>query len=270
MINFHIAYPNLTYWHIIKKWVNKPVVITEHWSAYHFNFGVKKSLPRIKRIFRQGLPVIAISRALVNDLEKFSQTEIDSYVVPNAVDTEIFNRSNNRAKDSFFFMVSQWKEPKRPIVALEAFKLFQNTHPEYKLVIGGYGSQWAEIVKWQALSNLEQSIDLVGSLTSEQIAHYMQKCTAFIHPSGYETFSVVCAEAICCGAPVIAPKVGGIPEVVGKNGILLEEFNDYELALAMDQILKSSYTNDNLSKRFSKENVSKEYTNVITELLTKK
>ena len=42
IINIHIAYPLLTYFHWMKRWVTRPVVITEHWSGYHFNFGVKK------------------------------------------------------------------------------------------------------------------------------------------------------------------------------------------------------------------------------------
>src|SRR5690606_17503406 len=69
LINFHIAYPSLIHWHWIKKVFRRPVVITEHWSAYHFHFGVADAskLQPIKRIFRQGIPVIAVSNRLLAD-----------------------------------------------------------------------------------------------------------------------------------------------------------------------------------------------------------
>src|SRR5690606_19800960 len=62
IINFHIAYPMLTYWRLLNLIVDKPIVITEHWSAYHFNFNVKndRKLFRVKRIFSQQIPVIAV------------------------------------------------------------------------------------------------------------------------------------------------------------------------------------------------------------------
>jgi L-malate glycosyltransferase len=50
--NFHIAYPLLTYSRVLTLFIRKPIFVTEHWSAYHFNFGVKKKLKRIQRIFK--------------------------------------------------------------------------------------------------------------------------------------------------------------------------------------------------------------------------
>ena len=64
IINFHIAYPLCTYLHIYQSFIRKPIIITEHWSAYHFNFGVKKNLNRVKRIFKNNVTFITVSDAL--------------------------------------------------------------------------------------------------------------------------------------------------------------------------------------------------------------
>jgi len=93
IINFHIAYPNCTYIHRIRRWINIPVVISEHWSAYHFDFNIK--LPakrrRIQKIFQQEIPVIAVSNALIKDISNFSQSAFPAYVIYNIVNTQVFN-----------------------------------------------------------------------------------------------------------------------------------------------------------------------------------
>jgi glycosyltransferase involved in cell wall biosynthesis len=227
IINFHIAYPNLTYWHKIKNWIRIPVIITEHWSAYHYNFGVKQKLPRIQRIFRQQIPVFTVSRALATDIEMFSGAKFPSYVVPNIVDSTVFRNSgaSGNRKRQQFFMVSQWKKPKEPFVVIEAFKRLSDRFPKVTLRIGGYGPLLEEM-KAQCLPCT--NISFLGALDRTEVATEMRHAGAFLHSSGYETFSVVCAEAITVGCPVIASAVGGIPEFVNERNGLLVEHNTVE------------------------------------------
>lgn len=239
IINFHIAYPNLTFWHKIKKRISIPVVITEHWSAYHYNFGVKRELPRIQRIFQQDIPVITVSKALAIDIEIFSKSKFLSYVVPNIVDPAIFKGSGgkNHRKSQQFFMVGQWKKPKEPDVVIEAFKKVNQIFPRATLRIGGYGPLLEEM-KDQSFTH--SNIIFLGALDSKEVAKEMQEATAYLHSSGYETFSVVCAEAIIAGCPVIASAVGGIPEFVNKkNGILIEDNTVENFYGAMLQCLET-------------------------------
>jgi glycosyltransferase involved in cell wall biosynthesis len=53
-----------------------------------------------------------------------------------------------------------------------------------------------------------------------------------------ETFSLACAEAMAHGIPVLASRIGGLPEVVNdsENGLLFEPGNALELAQRMDQL----------------------------------
>lgn len=256
VINFHIAYPMLTYWHLIKRWVKKPIVITEHWSAYHFNFGVQKQLPRIQKIFRQNIPVITVSQALAKDIKVFSKTDFPHFVVPNVVDNKIFNLKKNQERKPFLFMVSQWKLPKTPLLIMQAY-LESDIVGKYTLKIGGYGPLWTDMYSFIKENEAEKKIELCGKLDSKEIADYMQECKAFLHPSDYETFSVVCAEAIASGAYVIVPKVGGIKEVVGKNGHLLNKnrISDWKEAF---QHIPSNFKSD-YNDQFSAEKVKKKY-----------
>jgi glycosyltransferase involved in cell wall biosynthesis len=262
LINFHIAYPNLTYWHKIKNWIFIPVVITEHWSAYHYDFGVKKKLPRIQQIFRQQIPVITVSKALAADIEMFSGAKFPSYVVPNIVDSTIFSNSGapgNRISQQFF-MVGQWKKPKEPFVVIEAFKRLSDQFPKATLRIGGYGPQLEEM-KAQCVACT--NISFLGALDSKVVANEMRHAAAFLHSSGYETFSVVCAEAVTVGCPVIASAVGGIPEFVNeRNGLLIEHNTADNFYEAMIQSLEN-HLNVSESPDFSVDAIGKFYFDVL-------
>lgn len=266
IINFHIAYPMLTYWHWIKDSVNKPVVIFEHWSAYHFNFGVKKPLPRIKKIFHQKIPVITVSQALAKDIANFAEAEFPKHVVPNVVDRSIFYSDPEIVRENFLFMVSQWKVPKNPVVAMDAFLEF-NIHKRYLLKIAGYGPLWNEMQKWVNKNHAQEWVQLLGPLDSSQIADHMRRCKAFLHPSEYETFSVVCAEARSCGAFVIAPRVGGIPEVVNDFGMLLDASTKTEWVEGLKASVDLPPQKADLEFEFSIERVGDRYVSALKDII---
>jgi len=242
-INFHIAYPNCTYLHLLKKFLNKPVVITEHWSAYHFNFNIKtpKKRKRIKNIFQHNIPVITVSKSLLGDIQRFSNSSFPGYIIPNVVNTDIFTYyeySQKQNKD-IFFAVSQWKWPKDPFILLKAWKTLQDTNNNIHLVIGGYGPQWHDMINLANDLNILDTVEFVGKMVQSQIAEEMNRATAFIHISEYETFSVVCAEALCCGTQVIASDVGGIKEMINEmNGILIENHED-RIIEAINYVVKN-------------------------------
>lgn len=267
LINFHIAYPNLTFWHWIKRWIKPKVVITEHWSAYHFNFGLSKPPPRIQHIFGQNLPVIAVSQALMRDVKTFSGTSFPEYIIPNIVDTSIFKIDKKIPRQPLrFLMAAYWKKPKDPFLIIKAFKLFVEDHPDANLVIGGFGPLEEEMVKVVNDLALEVSVEFLGKLDSNGMAEEMQKATGFIHCSDYETFSVVCAEALSCGCPVIASNVGGIPEFVNQsNGILIENRTPLTLKNAIEKLVSTEW-NIEMQDTFSFDKVGRKYYQTLNEI----
>ena len=95
----------------------------------------------------------------------------------------------------------------------------------------------------------------------------MQKSRAFLHPSKYETFSVVCAEATSCGVPVIAPKIGGIPEVVGEGGILLDKWLWEDWSSAMRKVTCATNKEFSVDHRFTKYSVGKHYYGILSKII---
>jgi starch synthase len=61
-------------------------------------------------------------------------------------------------------------------------------------------------------------------LPRPELVQVLSHATAFVCPSIYEPFGLVNVEAMACGAPVVASRVGGIPEIVveGEAGYLVD------------------------------------------------
>ena len=155
------------------------------------------------------------------------------------------------------------------------WKQVKDQLPNAILNIGGYGPQYDQLKEIILDLKLEKNVFLIGLLKPDQIAYEMHQSKAFIHCSDYETFSVVCAEALCCGTPVIASKVGGITEFVNKsNGILVEDNSPdsfFGSILDFEEESKNfdrkKISNDAVAK-FSEKKIGKDYFSALKEVIS--
>jgi len=281
VVNFHIAYPNCAYIGFLKYLIKSRIVITEHWSAYHFNFNVSKNrdLTRIKKIFYHNIPTITVSNALGEDIRIFAKVDVPVFIVPNVIDIETFryrrkpsiqNFSRPEHSNRIFLMVSLWKWPKDPFTIIKAWPEVLQKYPGTILKIGGYGPQWGDMKSLVDQLNLKDNIDFIGPLDPVSVAEEMSNATAFIHSSEYETFSVVCAEAVCCGTPVIAPNVGGISSIIDdSNGILFEPGSNIPTAIKNFLDKEEKFNPMDISKSAINSYSPKEVGNLYFQTLTK-
>lgn len=277
VLNFHIAYPFGVYLKFLNLFFKKPIVISEHWTAYHYHFYInkqKRGLRRIKKIFKSETPIIVVSEALANDIKKFSGNKSLKYhVLFNIVDSAIFNSSKpDYPKIPTFLMVNMWSKIKQPYMGIDAFEKLLLKYPDAKLKIGGFGPLWKEIKKYVQSKNIENSVVLLGKLNKYQIAEELNSSSALLHTSKYETFSVISAEAISCGVPVIAINEGGIPSFVNEtNGYLHNENTVDGWVKGMEYIIehqqKFNKTEIGLkaNKLFSKDVIGKKYYSILKQ-----
>ena len=278
-VNFHIAYPNAVYLRGLTKLFGRKAVITEHWSAYHFQFHQtnRHRLRRIIHIFKYPLGVLSVSEALSEDIRNFSQyPQLRQSIVPNVVDTELFYDSSSqlleRQRHAYFLAVSRWKLPKQPLILIEAWKEFVKHYPDMRLRIGGFGEMWKDMQQTVKDLGMSKHIDLLGRLTPQSTACEMQKAEAFVHVSNYETFSVVCAEALCCGTPIIVSNKGALPELISKaNGLLISKNTSEGVLTSLLQYMKKSQSfqraqiSQEAIRKFSPQAVGKQYYEAIRE-----
>jgi glycosyltransferase involved in cell wall biosynthesis len=89
--------------------------------------------------------------------------------------------------------------------------------------------------------NLDSKVSFVGHV--ENVCDYLQISDCFVFPTEYEALSNSLLEAISCGLPCIATRVGGNVDIISHkvNGLLFESGNERQLSRWMEVILNDSH-----------------------------
>ena len=120
-------------------------------------------------------------------------------------------------------------------VLLEAAQLVLKRMPHVRFVLAG--GNHPTLTK-ESLSRLVQQfslngqVEFVGYVPSEQLIGWYRRVTLCVLPSYYETFGIAALESMAFGVPVVATRVGGLPEVIvdGVTGFLVAPGNSHALA----------------------------------------
>jgi glycosyltransferase involved in cell wall biosynthesis len=122
---------------------------------------------------------------------------------------------------------------------IKAFKEVQLKHPKAKLVIAGQGREEENLKSLAQELGLSQQVMFAGFLEQTVLAAYIKGSRALVLPSLTEGLGRVAIEAQFLGRPVIASRVGGIPEIIadGETGLLVEPEDSRGLAEAMVRLL---------------------------------
>lgn len=121
-----------------------------------------------------------------------------------------------------------------------------------RLIIVGGSSEDGELeqlLKLREQLGLEQMVSFVGAREHWQLPLYYSAADVCLIPSYYESFCMVALEALACGTPVIASRVGHLEAIVrhGENGYLIEGHCPEPFAERLELLLG----NEALSQTFS-------------------
>jgi glycosyltransferase involved in cell wall biosynthesis len=135
-------------------------------------------------------------------------------------------------------IVANMVELKGHIFFIQAIPLILQRHPDSLFVFVGRGplqSSLEEDVKKLGLSQRVRFLGKLLAVTPKLIA----SLDVLVQPSLTESFGLVVAEAMATGVPVVASRVGGVPEIVedGVTGFLVEPQNPGELAAQVNYLL---------------------------------
>lgn len=230
-------------------------VVTEHYGIYNNvvdePFEKKSRLFRYftKKIIRKAIAFSPVSKDIGEAINKMLLPKPYS-VVYNTVDTRFFNYTRTAESKFRFVHVSNMAALKNVEGIVSSIVKVWVENKNIELVI--VGKQNNEIIKLtEDTGLLNKAIFFTGEISYEEVAQQMKLSQSFILFSKTENMPCVILEALCCGLPVIATKVGGIPEVVDhQNGLLIESEDEIGLQRAIIAIA-SGYD------RFSREEISK-------------
>jgi glycosyltransferase involved in cell wall biosynthesis len=191
--------------------------------------------------------VTATSRMLAEATATFCPPGTKVHVIPFGVDTNAFVPSPSTHRDRSSITVGTVKtlRPRYGIRELIlAFRRIADAFPTARLIVVGGGEQQAELQTLIANLNLGDRITLTGQVSHKDVPEYLRGFDIFVVPSltDRESFGVAVVEASASGLPVIASRVGGLPEVVldGKTGLLVPPGDIDALADAVSRLLADS------------------------------
>ncbi len=126
-------------------------------------------------------------------------------------------------------------------LAISAFASLLDRYPELQLSIAGDGPLRADLEQQAATLGVREAVKFKGLIEPKEIPKLMNEATIVLLPSRREGFPLVALEAAQMARPVIATRVGGLPESVAhqETGLLIEKEDTSALADAIAFLLNS-------------------------------
>ena len=218
-----------------------PFLISEHWSGYRtkgyaqLNF-VSKTLRKISA--KQAEQICVVSNFLKQDMLKCGVTA-NYTTVGNVIDGIALDIEKNKTF-SFVFAGDLVQETKNVKGILEAFSEILKHHKNIKLDIIGDGKDLKYFKELSHQLKLNNHVSFLGNQSNDYVFKTLSQSYVLILNSYFETFSIICAEALLCGIPVIATKCGGPESYLNDNtGILIDIDNKKQLTTAMESMINN-------------------------------
>jgi len=212
----------------------------------------KGTIHHTKLLFNRNLSlsdrVIADSESTKRDLMAIYKTPEEKITVIPAAADERYQQVPDHEIDKIrkkytltktFILYVGTIEPRKNITQiLDSFSHIQKKFPDIELVIAGKkGWYYQEIFSKLHSLHLTDKVRFLGYVPIEDLPGLYNAAEIFVYPSQYEGFGLPPLEAMQCGTPVITSNRSSLPEVVGKEGIMVNPDNPGELSQAIMKLI---------------------------------
>lgn len=241
LIHAHFGIPDAIVAHRQAKRMGLPLVVTLHGDDAF------RVLPRkdpiggaVRRAVTGARAVICVSGAMANAVRTVLPA-IDPVVIPNGFDDRLFGLSES-PRDLGLLFVGLFVPVKNLDILLRAYARVRD-RIAVRLTLAGDGPLRPMLEALGADLGIASSVDFLGVRRRDEVAALMQRATALILPSRSEGWPLVIAESLACGTPVVASRVGGIPEMIDSEdgGILVAPGDVEALAAAIVAIVERTH-----------------------------
>jgi N-acetyl-alpha-D-glucosaminyl L-malate synthase BshA len=228
--------------------------------------------------------VTAVSESLRRDTFAALEVRRDIRVIPNFLECSDYRRQTDASLrerlcppsecDAIVAHVSNFRSVKRVELVVEIFRRIRSK-VRARLVMVGDGPDRPAVERQVAEAGLSAVVDFVGE--QHDIVSWLSVADLFLLPSAQESFGLAALEAMSCEVPVIASRVGGIPEVItdGVTGFVrdpddLEGMAGCGIAVLVDRALGQRIgraASADVARRFCTSVVVPEYERYYDEVL---
>ena len=224
-----------------------------------------------KKMERSVKKLNAIVLLTKEDAESWRGTT-PTYVIPNSLPFE--PEQNSTLQNKQVIAVGRYNNAKGYEYLIEAWKTVHTKHPDWIVNIYGSGEQKDDVKGWIEQNGLQETM-LMHEPTDNIMQKYMESSICVVS-SRYEGFSMVILESMVCGVPVVSFDCPHGPRNIihnGEDSILVEHLNTQALAESICQLIEhpeqrkamGKRAKENI-KRFSRENIMKQWTDLFNQL----
>jgi len=206
-------------------------------------------------VVRQASRVIGVSRGEIEEMKKhLPLDEAKVRVIPNGFDADKFrsvpdgegvrHRLGLPSGAKIVLFAGRLASNKGLHVLVPAFAAAAKGDPAAVLVLAGEDQGWRPRLEAMAKERgIADRVRFTGHLPDGAYREHLAAADLFVLPSEWEAFGIVLLEAMACGVPCVATRVGGAPEVVqeGRTGLLVPYGDEAALAGAMGELLRAPW-----------------------------
>ena len=235
---------------LLAKKLNVPVVCSARGGeTYKLPFENPLSYLSFKKVLSTCDRIITVSKAL-RDVVTNNVVKHTVDVIYNGCDVNTFHyidkvearkKLNLPMDGKIFLFVGHIITAKGVLDLLKAFHHLKKSESSIFLIMIGYGDEVVNIQRGIKIRNLSGSVLMPGYMPQESLPLWINASDIFVFPSYQEGLPNAVLEAMACRKPVIATRVGGIPEIIsdGGTGFLVEPRNIHQLVEAMRTLLEN-------------------------------
>jgi len=230
---------------MLKSVLKKPAICTVHGIYQDAWYDLLESKPKadlykkIERfvLFRNYDRIITVDKHFISVSKAYGYPLDKVRYISNGVDVKSFSgdEKERRGGRNDFLFVGRLIPQKGLEYLIRASKILKDENIEHQILVVGDGPLKSELRGLASKLEIEDTVKFLGRISSKHLRSTYSQARFFILPSLWEGLPITLLEAWASGLPVIATKVGGIPDVCVhmENSLLVRPKDSKALAESM-------------------------------------
>jgi len=290
IVNCHFANFYSLYFLLLRPFHSYRLVISTHGSDVLVPLSTVHRL-LLPYLLRGACYVTAVSRPLLEAACEIASIRGHASIIHNGIDYEFWSQDssiatqtessseapgNAKGQAPIIVNVGSLRRVKGQDILIEAFARLSESLPSAQLRLVGDGDRGHDLALQAEDLGVRDRVTFYGWCNRLKVRQILNASTVFAFPSRSEGFGLALLEAMATGLPVVASRVGGIPDLVdsGRQGILVPPEDSALLSSSLTDAITDAERREQMSqeatfraKKFSWQRTVDEYENLYASLI---